>query len=1008
MLFKKLKTGLSVSLLLVLSGWVQGKNNPFNTADTMWVDSVFKTLATEEKIAQMLMPAIFLNDSAQQAKIFDDISIIKPGGIIIFKGGPVNTALAINHLQGLSKVPLMMTIDGEWGLAMRLDSTISYPRQMMMGALSNDSLVYKMACDLSKQLLRMGLHSNFSPVTDINNNPHNPVISSRSFGQTKDKVIQYSEAYMEGLQKNHLLATAKHFPGHGDTETDSHLALPSLNYPYTRIDSLELQPYKYLINNNLTGVMVAHLNVPAIDSSGLPSSLSPKINRAILRDTLGFQGLVFTDALNMKGVCEGRTAKEIAIKAFQAGNDILLMPDDLKSSIDTIKKACEAGIISLYDIDERCKRILKAKCWLGLDKKTPIRINNIIEDITQPAFELTRRQIIEKSITVIKNSNTILPLRQLDTLRIACLSIGKGDTSVFQNSLGLYAPIDLYSLKSDETDSVYIEMFKKLKNYNLIIASFVNTDMRYSRKFGVSDRSIIFTEQLADSVSTILDIFASPYILERFTTTSKFKAIICSYEDKTTIQELSAQLIFGGIPAQGNLPVTASNEFPCETGIKWDNTTRVKYTIPEELGIDSKKLLAIDSLVESAIKQHSTPGCVVYWAKDNKVFYLKSFGYFNYDSLRAVKATDIYDIASITKIAATTPLFMHLYENKKININYRLSKYLKELKTGKKRKIHFIDVLTHQARLQPVLPIYLQTLECRDKDSLGNKKPLFLIGKKKNVIQLIPDCITTYKKGIYSKYQNNKFNIKVADSLYVSSSWKESLLQEIVSSDLLSDKTYKYSDLGFILLGNIIERVSYNQLNKLSDSILYKPLGANTLGYLPLHKFNKNIIAPTENDTIFRKQLIQGYVHDPTSAMVGGISGHAGVFSNANDLGKLMHIFLNKGSYGGQEYFKSSTVTLFTSRPIENNGNRRALGFDKPEPDSTKISPVSRYCSDESFGHTGFTGTMTWVDPKYNLVFVFLSNRVCPDAGINKLAEMNLRTKIQDIVYQEILNLNKK
>jgi beta-N-acetylhexosaminidase len=979
-------------------------NTPFKNIDTSWVDSVFNQMTNDERIAQMLMPAIYINDSAQQEGIFDNIQKIKPGGILIFKGGPVRTAFTINKLQSLSKVPLLMGVDGEWGLAMRLDSTIAYPRQMMMGAISDDTLIYQMASDITKQLKRLGLHTNFAPVIDINNNPNNPVISSRSFGETPEKVFSYGNIYMKGLQNNHILSTAKHFPGHGDTETDSHMALPSLRQTYARIDSFELIPYKKLINNNLTGVMVAHLNLPALDSSGVPASLSPIIDHGLLRDSLGFEGLIITDGLNMKGVAEGRTQKEIAIKCFQAGNDILLMPDDINSFFDTIKAAAEKGIISYDEIYTRCKRILMAKCWLGLNKYNPVELNNIYNDLSLPEYELTRRKIIENAITVISNKNNILPIKNIDTLRMACVSFGTKDTGLFQTISALYTPLDFYGIDRDASDSTYIELLARLKNYNLVIAAITNTDMRYSKKFGVTDKSIQYLGQLADSVKTILNVFASPYILARLNNPSVFEAIILSYEDKPVIQDISAQMIFGAIAAKGSLPVTASAKISCGTGIHWDSTFRVKYTIPEELGIDSKKLFSIDSLVNDAIRQHATPGCVVYWAKDNKVFYHKAFGHFNYDSIRKVKTSDIYDIASITKIVATTPAIMRLYEQKKINLDARISKYIPKLRRSNKKKIHVIDILTHQAQLQPIIPLYLQTLECKAKDSFGIPLPMFKNGKKKNGISLIPTCITTYKDGIYSNYYNNEFNIQVADTLYVSNKWEDSLLTKIKTSELLPSKIYKYSDIGFILMGMAIERITKQNLNIYSNNNFYKPLGANTLTYIPIYKFSKEILAPTENDTIFRKQQIQGFVHDPTAAILGGICGHAGLFSNANDLGKMMHIFLNKGSYGGKQYFNPSTIEFFTSRPFNKNENRRAIGFDKPEPDTSKTSPVSRYCSNLSYGHTGFTGTMTWVDPKYGLVFVFLSNRVCPDAGENKLADINLRSKIQDIVYQEIIN----
>jgi beta-N-acetylhexosaminidase len=969
-----------------------------------WVDSVFNSLSPAERIAQLIMAPAYPNkDSVHYNKLFALVSKYNVGGIIFFQGGPTNTANYSNKLQSLAKTPLFMGIDGEWGLAMRTDSTIVYPKQMMLGALENDHLIYQMGADIAWQLKRMGLHTNFSPVVDVNNNPRNPVINTRSFGENKDNVFAKSYAYMMGLQDNHIISTAKHFPGHGDTEADSHYALPVLPYPLSRLDSLELFPFRELINNGLNGVMVAHLNIPALDSSKRPSTLSPSIITGLLKEKMNFKGLIFTDALNMKGVSSIASPEQVAIQAFIAGNDILLMPDDVDKVIDGLKLAADSCIISYDDINVRCKKVLMAKFWLGLNNYKPIEINGLYSDLHKPMHVLNQRKLIESALTVVKNENDILPIKRLDTLRMACVSVGSADTSLFQKSAALYCTMDMFTIDRDAPDSVYSALFARLKPYNLIIAGLVNTDMRYSRKFGITEKSVNFIKQLADSFNVVFDLFANPYALERFVPTAKFKAIVVSYEDKDLNQDLSAQLIFGAIPAEGSLPVKASEEFPLGSSIKWINTIRLKYTIPEELGIDSKSLQPIDSLVNDAIQKKALPGCVIMLSKDGKVFYNKAYGHFTYDSLRAVKTNDVYDLASITKVAATTSTVMILHDQKKIDLNQRLSKYLHALDTTNKKKIIVSEVMAHQARLQPWIPIYLNTLSCENpNESLIAKKPTSAKSYKVNDSYFI-NCDTKYKEGIFNASHSLQYPMKVTDGLYMHQSWHDSIFRVIYQSSLLPKPGYKYSDFGFIMLGEAVSHISKCGLDKFTDSLIYKPLGASTLGYLPLDRgINLSNIAPTEYDVVFRKQLVKGYVHDPTAAMLGGICGHAGLFSTANDLAKLMQVFLNKGEYGGQRYFNESTVDLFTSRPFQKTGNRRGLGFDKPEPDTSKISPVSKYCSDSSYGHTGFTGTMTWVDPKYKLVFVFLSNRVCPDASVNKLAELNLRTNIQDVVYKAI------
>jgi len=982
--------------------------NPVFFNDSIpWIDSVLNSLSTEERIAQLIMAPAYPNkDSVHYRKLIETIEKNRVGGIIFFQGGPEKVAEYINKLQSITKTPLFMGMDGEWGLSMRMDSTLNYPKQLMLGALSNDSLIYKMGCDIAWQLHRIGLQTNFSPVVDINNNPNNPVINSRSFGEDRREVSLKALAYMKGLQDNHILAVAKHFPGHGDTETDSHIALPVIPYSYNRLDSLELFPFKKLISNGISGVMVAHLDVPSLDSIKQPSSLSNKIIQDILRDSLGFNGIVFTDALTMKSVKSFGTSAKIALKALKAGNDILLMPDDIPDVISTIKHAADSGIISYNEIDKKCKKVLMAKYWAGLNNFKPVISKNLFKDLHQPMLELTCRQLVESSITVLKNNNDILPVKNLDTLRIACLSLGNTDTSVFQQFLSLYASIDNYSIDRDAPDSLYTDLAIRLKKYNLVIAGIVNTDMRVTKKFGITDKSVEFLKNLSQTNNVILDIFANPYSLERFIPTTNFKAIVVSYEDKNLNQELSAQLIFGGIIPHGKLPVKASDEFIAGNGITWNETIRFKYTIPEELRFKTGSLDHIDSLVADAIKKKAIPGCVVLLAKDGKVFYNKAFGYFTYDSLRLVRPTDIYDLASITKIAATVPSLMMLYDRKKIDLSTRLSKYIPELNKTNKKKIIIKDILAHQSRLQSWIPFYLQTLQCFDsKEKLISKQPLASKSSKVMDATYI-NCNTKYIKGIYSNKYSKDYSLQVADSLYINNTWKDSVYFSIYKSELLHKTEYHYSDLGFMLLSKAIENVTSKPLNCYIDSLLYRPLGATTLGFNPLKRFNKNNIAPTENDKIFRKQLLQGYVHDPATSMMGGVCGHAGLFASANDLAKLMQLYLNGGEYGGKQFFNKKTIELFTTRPYQKTGNRRALGFDKPEPDILNQSPVSLMVSDLSYGHTGFTGTMAWVDPKYKLVYVFLSNRVFPDATVNKLAEINLRTNIQDVVYEAMQNSN--
>ncbi len=957
-----------------------------------WVDSIMQTLTLQEKIAQCLMPAIYPKDTSQVSETLKMIKETTPGGIIIFQGGPKQVALLVNKMQGIAKVPILMGIDGEWGVAMRLDSVLPFSRQLTLGASENDSLVYLMGVCIAQQLNRLGIHTNFSPVVDINNNPLNPVIGSRSLGSDKELVTRKAIQYMKALQDNKIIAVAKHFPGHGDTELDSHTTLPIIPFSKERLDTFELYPFIQLIKNGLMGIMNAHISVPAYDNSKLPASLSTRIVDSLLIKTLQFEGLIFTDALNMKGAQNG-SSKAIITKAFLAGNDILLMPDNYKEAIDTLLKAVKAGIIDENVVNQKCRKILFTKFFVGLNKFNPIDTSHLISDLNSFFNRFLRKKIYESSLTLLSNHDNLLPLKRLDTLRIAIVALG--DTSsknAFKENSLLYSDnFTFFALSKNANDSQFYNIYQQLSSYNLVITLLLNTDMRVTRRYGVTDQQINYLELIAFNHPTILCLFGSPYILNNLQGIRKMRAILLAYEDNTATYEVAAQAVFGGIPVKGKLPVSGISFYPYRWGLNIDKPIRVKYTFPEEVGIKSNQLIpTIDSVIQFAIKQRAIPGCVVYLAKDNKVFFYKAYGSYCYDSLQMVTTSTIYDIASITKIVATNSAIMKLYEEKEIKLNDHVYKYIPKLKKTASGKLIISDILTHQAQLPPVIDIYSKIFKCNnhlnDKKNSGNKMRNYSHCQLKSWYFYSDSC--------------EEHPLKVADGLYVSKHWKDSILFYIKKMSLLSRKEYVYSDVGFILLQKTIESVTKKTLSEWFEKEVSQPLQASTLNFIPLKKYEKKYIAPTEKDTFFRKQVIQGTVHDPVAAMMGGVAGHAGLFSNANDLGKFMHMLLNEGTYGGYKFFEPSTINLFTSAPFLSQGNRRGLGFDKPQPDTTKASPVSRYCSQSSFGHTGFTGTMAWVDPQYRFVFIFLSNRTYPYANANKLAELNIRTKIQDVVYQ--------
>jgi len=963
----------------------------FLSSPSPWADSVFTTLTPDERIAQLFMVAAYSNRGPEHiTAITELVEQHKIGGLIFFQGGPVRQARLTNLYQSKAKVTLMIAMDAEWGLAMRLDSTVRFPYQMTLGAIQDNQLIYEMGKRIASHSKRLGVQINFAPVVDINNNPKNPVINYRSFGEDRDNVSQKGIAYMRGMQDQHVLANAKHFPGHGDTDADSHLSLPLIGHGLKRLDSLELYPFKQLIKQGLGSMMVAHLYVPSYDSTkNLASTLSKPIVTELLKDSLQFKGLIFTDALNMKGVSKYYEPGIVDVKAVLAGNDILLFSEDVPKAIDEIKKAIERKELNREDIDLRCKKILRAKEWLYLNNYQPVSDSNIINDLNTIEDELLKRKLVESSLTLLNNKNDIIPIKGLDTLRIATLSIGRSaKVTPFQKMMENYAPMKHFSVGSEPTGSQYAFLKKSLDKYDLVIISIHSKTYNPSKNYGLSDKAISLINLIHQGEGkVILTAFSSPYALSSVNNLHIMEGVLLSYNNNLLAQELSAQLLFGGIAAKGRVPVSISDNFRVGAGLD-TQSNRIQYAIPEEVGFDRKKLNLIDSIALHAISEKATPGCQVYVMKENKVIYWKSFGYHTYENKQKVRNSDIYDLASLTKILATTPGMMKMTDEHKLNVDSTLGTYLSgNIDTSNKDTLAIRAIMSHYAQLKSWIPFWLETV---DKVSWSKRKKMFITAGSK------------YKDGYYSQEFSATHPLKVTNQLFLEKSYADSIMDKIISSPLRKKKEYLYSDLGYYFMMRILESLSGTTLDQYAMNTFYKPLGLKTMGYKPIDRFGLDRIIPTEDDYYFRKQMVHGYVHDPGAAMLGGVGGHAGVFSNAHDVGIFMNMLLNGGSYGGKKYISDTTLNEFT-RCHYCDDNRRAIGFDKPQMDYTKDGPTCQCISAESFGHTGFTGTMAWADPKEKIVYVFLSNRVHPDSENRKLVKMNVRTDIMQVIYEAII-----
>lgn len=941
-----------------------------------WVDSVFQSLSMEEQIAQLLMIRTYSN---KDRAFYDSISRLimeyNIGGLTFFQGNPAQQAKLTNHWQRVAKTPLLISIDAEWGLGMRLDSVMDFPKQMTLGAVQNNDLIYDLGYRIGKQCQQIGVHMNFAPVVDINSNRNNPVINFRSFGEAPLLVAEKGVQFIKGLQDAGIIATAKHFPGHGDTDTDSHFTLPVLNHTAEHISNIELYPFRKAVQHGVGAVMVAHLFVPAIDSTGnLATSLSEKAVKGLLKDSLQFKGLSVTDALDMKGVTNYFKPGEIEKRAFGAGNDILLLPLDIQGAINEIKNAINSGEIPYSQLEQSCKNILGFKYMAGLSRAGEIDIEQLTEKLKSGKDRLLKRKIFESAVTLLRNENDLIPLRRLDTLRIASVIIGKTEESVFGKTAGLYSPVDKYCLLPEASVQESNRLLNELSKYNLVLVSVENTSNFLQRNYGITDQTVDFVTDLSTQAGkVVLDLFGNPYALSWFSDLENIEAIVVSYENDPVAKEISAQIIFGGIGANGRLPVTAADDFPVGTGLTTEPLKRLKFTVPEELAIDSRSLDTIDRLIEKGIKEQAYPGCQVLFAKDGKVFYHKSFGYHTYDSLRSVHQDNLYDLASLTKILATTLAIMGLSEKNRFDIDMPLSFYLPYLRNSNKRTAITREIMAHQSQFQAWIPFYEKTL-----------------------IDLKPDPL------YYSDKKNRRHIIPVAKNLFLADFYRDSIFDTIVRSELREKREYKYSDIGFYMLADAIEKLTNRPLNQFVRKQYYQPMGLSTMGYLPLERFPVSKVVPTEQDTIFRDQLIRGYVHDPGAAMLGGVSGHAGLFSNAVDVAAIMQMYLQEGFYGGQRFLEENTVEEFTSQQFPLDENRRGIGFDKPYPEYDSLGPCCRSASLKSFGHSGFTGTYTWADPDNGLLYVFLSNRVYPFSSNLKIIEMDLRTELHQLMYDII------
>lgn len=971
---------LAIGVLLGISP-VMAQNGDGQSDCDKWVNSTVAKLTLEEKIGQLIIARVPTKTATKKAKKAFRESIVKykVGGLCFFSGKCEEQLSQTKEYQQLSQLPLLICIDAEWGLGMRLTDAYSFPRQMMMGAMTNDTLIYRMADAVAQQCKKMGIHVNFAPCVDVNSNPLNPVIGARSFGENPELVASKSLQYVRGLQNNGIIAVAKHFPGHGNTDVDSHLDLPVVKQSKKEISSCHLMPYKTMIKSGVKGIMIAHLQVDAYEQQkNLPSSLSKAIVEMLLRNELNYNGLIFSDGLDMKAVTKNYKNGEAELNALLAGIDVLLLPDDVEKAIARIKTAAENDSKLQGIIDKKCRKILRAKYNCGAVGWKSKKLSVPDQSDWQNCEDITR-QIAREAVTLIRNTDNIVPVRNITGKRIVSVNVGCAygtKATTFTNTIDRFAICEHFFF-NDSIIGNGVSFADTLGKCDIaLVTVYAYSNPTSGKNYGITKEiSYIIDSVNKYSNKVIVNILASPYCIGRFNLEQMPDAVMIGYQNISVMQKATAEAIFGAIPVKGRLPVTVKI-FKEGTQIHTEKIRMDELPLAQT-PYNNVHFRRVDSLAIDGIRQKAYPGCQILVAKDGNIIFNKSYGTLTYDSSSPkVDNNTMYDLASLTKVTATTIAVMKLVDTKKIKLADPLSRYLPYLKNTDKDKITILEALSHIAGFQAFMPFW--------KDVVING------GLDRNVFETNPTDISEFTPFV--------------DNVYVCKKYRDEVLHKIANSSLLPEKKYLYSDFGFILLADLVERVSGQSLDIFMFQHFYQPLGMGRTAFNPLYSgFDKANIAPTENDTRFRKTQIHGTVHDENAALMGGVAGHAGLFSNATDVAKLCQMLLNNGTYAGQRYLSESIVKTFNSRHFEKQNNRRALGFDKP-----LIQGKSSHCAPEasqkSFGHSGFTGTFVWVDPEYDLIYIFLSNRAYPDVSTNKLAKLNIRTNIQTEIYEAIKN----
>ena len=947
-----------------------------------WVESRLAKMTLKEKIGQLFIHTVPLHDTeANRKNIRNAIKEYKIGGILFSDGKVVNQVTLTNYAQELADIPLMITFDGEWGLNMRLKEIPAFSRNRVMGCIQDNELLYEYGKEVARQFREIGVHVNFAPVADVDNNPLNPVINTRSFGGDVRNVTGKVIAYSRGLEDGGVLSVSKHFPGHGDTNVDSHKALPVLKFTRERLDSIEMYPFRKAIEAGLGGVMVGHLEIPALSKK--PSSLSPEI-LDILQEEFGFKGIAFTDALEMKGVSNNLN---VCAQALMAGNDMLLPPRNLKREMDGVLAAVKAGKLTEEYLTEKCRKVLTFKYALGLHEPPFIQLSGIEKRLNRPSTQDLRDRLEKAAVTVVGNEGGVLPM-DVDLKNTAILNIGKSsEGKIFHQQLNKYMKVDRILAHPDSITT----LSKRLAKYDRVIVA-IHTE-KYAAYQGM-------LATLASKLP-LSYVYFTPLknIYRKGVAWKKAASVILGHVGSATVQQFVAEVMMGREKATGRISVEVKDYRLPGEGVDLESTKKYR---PEDYGMDASVLSKVDEIALEGIKAKAYPGCQVLIMKDGLPVYDKCFGTFTYEDSKKVEPEHLYDIASLTKTTGTLLAVMKLYDEGKFGLTDPISKYVPAMKGSRKGRITIEDLLYHQSGLPGSHPFYREAIN--DSSYTGG----FFKGRidanhhlrVDRRLYVVDDF--KYKDEYLSSASSEDYPLQVAENLFVSPSFPEKILEMIASDKVpLRDRRYRYSCLNFVLLKEMVEQISGMPMDEYLEKEFYAPMGMKSTLYNPLRRFQPEQIVPTiQKDYLRGRKELRGYVHDEIAAFMGGVSGNAGLFSNARDVAKVYQMLADGGQYGGKRYLSLETCQLFMNK--KSRISRRTLGFDKPEPTPGK-GPCADEAPKEVVGHTGFTGTCAWADPKNGLVFVFISNRIYPRPFDHKgLMTLKIRPRIQQLMYQAL------